>query len=64
MNLNCYEIGSVFTFGDRIWVAVHILSHLAAKKKNIFLIIDNLFFFIWFPVEQCNLSKTGKMHRT
>ena len=29
--------GSVFTFGDRMWVAVHILSHIAAKKENMFL---------------------------
>ena len=24
-------------FGDRMWFAVHILSHLAAKKEKIFL---------------------------
>ena len=29
--------GSVLAFGDRMWVAVHILSHLAAKKENMFL---------------------------
>ena len=29
--------GPVFTFGDRMYVAVHILSHLAAKKENMIL---------------------------
>ena len=61
--LNCYENGSVFTFGDRMWVAVHISSQLAAKKENVFK-NDILFFFIWIPIEQCNLSKIGKMNRT
>ena len=35
--LNCYENGPVFTFGDRMWIAVHIMSHLAAKKENMIL---------------------------
>ena len=29
--------GSVFTFGDRMWVALHVLSHSAAKKKHMLL---------------------------
>ena len=29
--------GPVFTFGDTMWVAVHILSRLAAKKETMFL---------------------------
>ena len=37
-NLNRYEKWlSLHSFDDRMWVAVHILSHLAAKKENIFL---------------------------
>ena len=35
--LNCYKYSSVITFGDRMWIAVHILRHLGAKKENVFL---------------------------
>ena len=28
---------SIFMFDDRMWVAMHILSHLAAKKEHMFL---------------------------
>ena len=41
--LNCYKNGTFFTFGDRIWIAVHILTHVAQKEENIFK-NENLFF--------------------
>ena len=55
--------GSVFTFGDRMLVAVHISSHLAAEKEHTFVLNDNFFFFIWFPVEQCKVNKIGTLNR-
>ena len=33
--LNCYEKWLSLHVGDRMWVAVHLLSHLAAKKSMI-----------------------------
>ena len=40
-----------------------ITSQPTNKKENMFLKFDNLIFFSWFPVEQCNVSKIGTMTR-
>ena len=34
-NKNVYEKLFTFTFGDRMWIDVHVLSHISSKKVDV-----------------------------
>ena len=59
--LNCYDKNSpVFTFVDRIWVGVHILSHLAAGKENMILKMTICCSLSGSPLSNAILVKSGQ----